>query len=87
MAGQPRTRSGKVCGARNRRGLPCQCKLLLKGGKCKFHGGASTGPRTAKGRAAISEANRRRWAAWRAERESRPPTSAPAGQDEGRGRE
>ena len=28
----------KICGARNRKGLPCQCKLLLKGGKCKFHG-------------------------------------------------
>jgi len=41
----------KICGARNRRGLPCQCKLLLKGGRCKFHGGMSTGAKTPEGKA------------------------------------
>lgn len=34
-----------ICGARNRQGLPCQCKKLYKSGRCKFHGGLSTGPR------------------------------------------
>lgn len=47
MAGRPRTRPnryiGVTCGAKNRRGLECQCKLLGRGGRCKFHGGMSTG--------------------------------------------
>jgi len=40
-----------ICGAKNRRGLPCQCKKLLRGGKCKFHGGMSTGAKTPEGKA------------------------------------
>ncbi len=39
-----------ICGARNRRGQPCECKKLLRGGKCKFHGGMSTGPKTPEGK-------------------------------------
>ncbi len=54
-----------VCGAKNRKGLPCQCKLLLKGGKCKFHGGMSTGPRTQEGKKKSLEALRAGWAKWR----------------------
>jgi hypothetical protein len=37
--------------------------------RCKFHGGASTGPKTSEGRATISAAQRVRWAKWRAARE------------------
>lgn len=48
-----------VCGARNRRGQPCQSKKLLRGGKCKFHGGMSTGPKTPEGLARCAEAGRR----------------------------
>jgi hypothetical protein len=47
------------CGARTRRGTPCQCKAIrTKRGamRCRLHGGLSTGPRTAEGRARISEA-------------------------------
>jgi hypothetical protein len=70
MAGRPRTRlnrkQGIICGAKNRRGLPCQCKLLLKGGRCKFHGGMSTGPKTAEGKRRIAEAVRARIARDRA---------------------
>ena len=40
----------RVCGARNRRGLPCACKLLYPNGRCRFHGGGATGPRTVEGR-------------------------------------
>src|SRR5678815_3701292 len=40
----------ETCGATNRRGLPCQCKLRYRGGKCKFHGGLSTGPKTPEGK-------------------------------------
>ncbi len=33
--------------------------------RCRFHGGLSTGPKTAAGRARIAEAQRRRWRAFR----------------------
>jgi hypothetical protein len=51
------------CGARTRRGTPCQCKAIrTKRGalRCRLHGGLSTGPRTPEGRARIAEAMRRR---------------------------
>ena len=47
------------CGAKTRAGHPCQRKGLGRGGRCTNHGGASTGPRTAKGRQRIAEAQRR----------------------------
>ncbi len=38
------------CGARTRgTGKPCQCRALANG-RCRFHGGLSTGPKTAEGR-------------------------------------
>ncbi len=37
------------CFAQTRKGMPCQCKAM-KNGRCKFHGGMSTGPRTPEGR-------------------------------------
>jgi hypothetical protein len=36
------------CGARTRRGTPCQAPAMPTG-RCRLHGGTSTGPRTAKG--------------------------------------
>jgi hypothetical protein len=36
------------CGATNRRGTPCQCPAMLNG-RCRLHGGLSTGPKTAAG--------------------------------------
>lgn len=78
MAGQPRTRSSKVCGARNRRGLPCQSKLLLRGGKCRFHGGMSSGPKTLEGRAAIIASNMRRRGETRKQYVRKPKPSPPA---------
>lgn len=53
------------CGAKTRKGHPC--RLLSEPGKarCKFHGGKSTGPRTAEGKARIAEAQRRRWQEYR----------------------
>jgi len=40
-----------VCGALTRLGLPCQRRLLLKGGKCPNHGGCSSGAKTTEGKA------------------------------------
>jgi len=42
---------GLECGAKARAGTPCKQKALYVNGRCKFHGGASTGPRTKKGKA------------------------------------
>ena len=36
------------CGAKNRRDLPCQCPAMANG-RCRLHGGKSTGPKTAAG--------------------------------------
>jgi hypothetical protein len=41
----------QACGARNRKGQPCQVKTLYRNGRCKFHGGLSTGPKTKEGKA------------------------------------
>lgn len=54
------------CGARTRKGTPCRAKSEPGRRRCRFHGGLSTGPKTAVGRARIAEAQRRRWARWRA---------------------
>lgn len=41
-----------ICGAKRRRdGLPCEGLSVLGKRRCKWHGGASTGPRTDEGRA------------------------------------
>ena len=55
------------CGAQTRKGTPCRARALPGKTRCKFHGGASTGPKTPEGRKRIAEAQRRRWAKWRAE--------------------
>lgn len=40
----------KNCGARTKRdGKPCQAKAM-RNGRCKWHGGMSTGPRSAVGK-------------------------------------
>lgn len=51
-----------ICGAFARStGKPCQAKALANG-RCKNHGGMSTGPKTPKGRQAIAQATRQRMA-------------------------
>ena len=59
------------CGARTRRGAACQAKGDGRGGRCKFHGGKSTGPRTEAGRAKISAIQLARWERWRATKNER----------------
>src|SRR5690606_2738934 len=39
-----------TCGALTRAGTPCKRRDLYRSGRCKLHGGFSTGPRTAKGK-------------------------------------
>ena len=48
------------CGALCRTGEPCQMRVVKGKKRCRLHGGLSTGPKTAEGRARIAESNRRR---------------------------
>lgn len=62
---------GQVCGARTSRknsagGRPCRMTRVTKSGRCKFHGGFSTGPRTLEGRERIAKAQEKRWREWKA---------------------
>ena len=68
------------CGARTRRGTACQKPPLAGKTRCRLHGGLSTGPRTAEGKArnvaahykhgrrsrAFAEARKQIWADLRA---------------------
>lgn len=56
------------CGARCRDGHACRAPARPNG-KCRCHGGCSTGPRTEEGRRQISEAQKRRWAKVRQDHE------------------
>jgi hypothetical protein len=46
----------QICGALNRQGLPCQAKMLLRGRRCRNHGGLSSGALTAETRAKAIDA-------------------------------
>ena len=55
------------CGARCRDGTPCQAPPVWDSrldrpvnGRCRMHGGLSTGPKTEEGRRRIAESNRAR---------------------------
>jgi hypothetical protein len=54
----------RVCGARKKTGERCRSKELRRGGKCKFHGGLSTGARTPEGKAKAIAAMRAGHAKW-----------------------
>ncbi len=41
---------GMTCGARTRAGTPCKRRDLYRSGRCKLHGGLSSGPQTTKGK-------------------------------------
>lgn len=67
IAPLPPTSPPILCGERTRKGTPCKAKALRGKMRCKFHGGASTGPKTQAGRDRIAETQRNLWAKWRAE--------------------
>ena len=46
----PNELRGLTCGAKTREGTPCKQRGLYSGGRCKLHGGWSTGPRTPEGK-------------------------------------
>ena len=48
--------SAPRCGAKTRKGIPCRSPAM-KNGRCRMHGGASTGPRTPEGLERARKAN------------------------------
>ncbi len=46
-----------LCGAKTRRGTACLCPAM-RNGRCRLHGGLSTGPRTPEG---LERSRRARW--------------------------
>ena len=71
----PMTRAHKgcarLCGAMTRKGTPCERKGVGKGGRCRNHGGMSTGPKTEAGKRSISRHQSLRWAMYRIEAKKR----------------
>ena len=61
----------RLCGAKTRSGHPCRKSALKRKRRCRLHGGASTGPKTAAGKARIAKAQLKhgKFVNWRARRE------------------
>jgi transcriptional regulator with XRE-family HTH domain len=55
------------CAAKTRTGRPCLRKAMLNG-RCRNHGGLSSGPKSDAGRQRIAEAQKQRWERWRRQR-------------------
>ncbi|WP_369011643.1 HGGxSTG domain-containing protein [Novosphingobium cyanobacteriorum] len=49
-----------TCGARTRAGTPCKRRDLYISGRCKLHGGMSTGPTSKEGKAKVARNGMRR---------------------------
>jgi len=49
---------GMTCGAKTRAGTPCKQRGLYDSGRCRLHGGRSTGPRTEEGKRRSAENGR-----------------------------
>jgi len=47
---------GQRCGAKTRKGKPCQAPAKQPVGRCRVHGGASSGPKTEDGLARLTAA-------------------------------
>ena len=63
--------SKSLCGAKTRSGHPCRKPTLKRKRRCRLHGGASTGPKTAEGKARIAKAQLKhgKYVNWCARRE------------------
>ncbi len=66
MARTTRKRFRPRCGAKTRSGRPCQAPAVWdkvnnrpRNGRCRLHGGLSTGPKTPEGKARCAEGRRR----------------------------
>ena len=50
VPGRRETNPDWFCGAVNQSGLPCRMLAIFDNGRCKWHGGCSTGPKTEAGK-------------------------------------
>jgi hypothetical protein len=50
----PEELRGLTCGAKTRAGTPCKRRDLYRSGRCKLHGGLSTGPTSTEGKLKVS---------------------------------
>lgn len=57
----PRALFELTCGARTRAGTACKRKDLYSSGRCRLHGGLSTGPRSREGHQKACANLRKRW--------------------------
>ena len=59
-----------LCGAKTRSGKPCAKHLMNEKRRCRLHGGLSTDPKTAEGKARIAAAQLKhgRYVNWREKR-------------------
>lgn len=62
----------RKCGAMTRTGKPCKAPGKWRGGKCRVHGGLSSGAKTQAGKERARQAVIRRWARVKAEQAVRP---------------
>jgi hypothetical protein len=46
----PEELRGMTCGAKTRAGTPCKLTQIYMNGRCKLHGGRSTGPKSDEGK-------------------------------------
>lgn len=46
----PSDLASMACEAKTKAGTPCKLKAIYANGRCKFHGGLSTGPKTEAGK-------------------------------------
>ena len=67
---KPEELRGITCGARKKNGELCRNTRLGPGGRCPYHGGFSTGPRSEEGKQRCVEALRRSVEAKRAARQA-----------------
>ena len=74
----PEELRGLTCGAKTRAGTPCKIKDLYRNGRCKLHGGLSTGPKTEAGKE-WSRINGRKGGRRKAEGSTEPKKGAKAG--------
>lgn len=43
-----------TCGAKTRKGTPCKLRSIYRSGRCKYHGGLSTGAKTLEGKKKVA---------------------------------
>lgn len=53
-AEQEQRKNRPICSARTRKGTLCKAKVVYLRGRCRLHGGLSTGPQTAEGKAKVA---------------------------------